>query len=130
MTDINVPPRAFKVGDEVVCLNFGLGKVILNTGLYGFPIKAKFNNAAEEYTANGQLFPMSKRCLFHADENVKVSITEPVYTYKVTYKYCDNYHLSIRRFKSVEEFYTFNNRVAYTEAEIFIKSKGLAQNDK
>ena len=82
MTDINVPPRAFQVDDDVVCLNCGIGKVTSNTGLYGFPIKVKFNNSKEEYTANGQFFPNSKRCLFHADEyvqvTVKVNVTEPV----------------------------------------------------
>ena len=82
MTDINVPPRAFQVGDDVVCLNFGIGKVTSNIGLYGLTIQVKFNNTVQEYTANGQFFPNSKRCLFHADEyvqvTVKVTVTDPV----------------------------------------------------
>ena len=129
MTDINVPPRPFKVGDDVVCLNFGIGKVTSNTGLYGMPIKVKFDNTKEEYTENGAFVTNSKRCLFHADENAKVTVTEPVYEWKVACigAYSGQWTLADGWYKSIDEFITLNKFEADKDCELIIKSKRLVK---
>ena len=123
MTDINIPPRAFKVGDDVVCLNFGTGKVTSNTGLYGFPIQVKFNNMVQGYTNNGQRLATSKRCLFHADENVKVTVTAPVYEYQVIFKRkeFEKWDISNAHYKTAGEFKDNLNQYEYIE--LFLPSK-------
>ena len=106
MADINVPPKHFEINDEVYCLNFGNGKVTSNTGLYGMPIKVEFDNTKQEYTKNGAFVTNSKRCLFHADENVKVTVTEPNYKYQIIFKFkgssrwgmTDDFYLSVSDF--------------------------------
>ena len=129
MTDINVPPRDFKVGDDVVCLNFGIGKVTSNTGLYGMPIKVKFDNTKEEYTENGAFVTNSKRCLFHADENVKVTVTNPVYDYQLIYKLKGgrDWFFSGGRYKSVKEYR--EDLGSYESIELFLPSKMLVKNN-
>ena len=136
MTDINVPPRDFKVGDEVVCLNFDIGKVESNTGLHEYPIKVRFNDVAENYTANGQIYTTSKRCLFHADENVKVTVTEPVYEYQVLYKLkeYEAWTMSSFHYKAIEEFEGDLNLFEgdlnqYESIELFLPSKRRVQNE-
>ena len=136
MTDINVPPRDFKVGDDVVCLNFGIGQVTSNTSLYGFPIKVKFGNTKEAYTASGQFVPHGKRCLFHADENVKVTVTALVYEYQILYKLkeYEAWTMSSFHYKTIEEFEGDLNQFEgdlnqYESIELFLPSKRLVQND-
>ena len=129
MTDINIPPRDFKVGDEVVCLNFGIGQVTSNTGLYGFPIKVKFGNTKEAYTASGQFVPHGKRCLFHADENVKVTVIEPVYEWKVTFigEYSGEWVVAFGWYKSINEFITLSEFKDDKACELIIQSKRLVK---
>ena len=74
MTDINIPPRPFKIGDEVYCLNCGAGKVIEINLTSELPIVVKFKNINQAYSIDGKLFhACCNRCLFHADENAKVT---------------------------------------------------------
>ena len=76
MTDINVPPRDFKVGDEVYCLNYGHGKVSYINNNSSLPILVNYANGNNNfYTENGKLNSLFvNRCLFHADENVQVTV--------------------------------------------------------
>ena len=128
MTDINVPPRDFKVGDEVVC--FLSGKI--SSVSYGGarPILINFDSGIETYTKQGKREPESaNRCLFHADENVKVTVTELVYNYKVTFKYGNEYFVSKGRHKSVEDFNSENSKLLYSDIELFLPSKRLVENE-
>ena len=127
MTDINVPPRDFKVGDKVYCLNLGEGEVVSTTGPGEYPIKVKNKNTIEYYTANGRIFLNGNRCLFYVDENVQVTITEPVYEYQVIYKKREFYTwgISSSYYKTVEYFE--DNLNQYESIELFLPSKRLVQ---
>ena len=87
MTDINVPPRPFKVGDEVYCLNSGKANVTeIRDSQYS--VFVTFDDGLNRpYTKTGKLYPrQTNRCLFHADEYVQVTvkknITDPI-KYKI-----------------------------------------------
>ena len=136
MTNINVPPRDFKVGDDVVCLNCGKGKIVEYSGVVYSVLVAFDDGLSERYTETGKLQPhYVDRCLFHADENVKVTVTEsePVYKYQVLYKLKGGmtWHLSNGSYKSVKE-YKFNSEDLdnYESIELFLPSKRLVQNDE
>ena len=75
MTDINVPPRGFKAGENVVCLNCDIGEVVEINVNSELPVVVKFKNISQAYTNDGKLFKASaNRCLFHADEYVQVTV--------------------------------------------------------
>ena len=129
MTDINVPPRDFKVGDDVVCLNCDVGEVVEINVNSELPVVVKFKNISQAYTNDGKLFKASaKRCLFHADENVKVTVTEPVYRYQVLFKRKEfaNFEISHSYYKSVEEFDSYLDK--YESIELLLPSKRLVKN--
>ena len=129
MTDINVPPRAFKVGDEVVCLNRGIGEVVSvddeASDLLYFPVRVLFKKNYQSYKRNGKLHSDYQRCLFHADENVKVTVTEAVYKYQVSYKRKEfaRFEISDSHYQTVEEFKDHLNQ--YESIELFLPSKRL-----
>ena len=136
MTDINIPPRDFKTEEDVVCLNLGISKVISISGPGEYPIKVKNKNTIEYYTANGRIFLNGNRCLFHADENVKVTVTEPVYEYQVLYKLkeYEAWTMSSFHYKAIEEFEGDLNLFEgdlnqYESIELFLPSKRRVQNE-
>ena len=133
MTDLNVPPRPFQVGDEVVCLTCGKGKVTANYTNTIFSIEVDFIKHTEYYTTNGKFKPtLTNRCLFHADENVKVTGTEPepVYEWKVTFLSASgDWMLAHGWYKGTDEFITFSKFEADRACELIIKSKRLVQNN-
>ena len=134
MTDINILPRAFEICKEVVCSNCGKGKVTgIGDAVYGVIVTFD-NGLCERYTKTGKLHPhYANRCLFHADEHVKVTVTEPVYEYQILYKLKGGmtWHLSNGSYKSVKE-YKFNSEDLdnYESIELFLPSKRLVQNDE
>ena len=129
MTNINVLPKPFEIGDDVVCLNLGISKVtsINCSGEYPIKVKNKNKNTIEYYTANGRIFLNGNRCLFYVDENVQVTITEPVYEYQVIYKKREFYTwgISSSYYKTVEYFE--DNLNQYESIELFLPSKRLVQ---
>ena len=130
MTDINVPPRAFKVGGDVVCLNCDVGEVVEINVNSELPVVVKFKNISQAYTNDGKLFKASaNRCLFHADENVKVTVTEPVYEWKVTsLSAIGDWVLAHGWYRGIEEFITLHKFKADKVCELIIKSKRLVKN--
>ena len=135
MNNINVPPRPFKVGDEVVC--FLSGKI--SSVSYGGarPILINFDSGIETYTEQGKREPESShRCLFHADENVKITVTEPVYEYQILHKLkdIDIWAMSNFHYKTAEDFESDLNLFEgdlnkYESIELFLPSKRLVKND-
>lgn len=127
MTDINVPPRGFKAGDKVYCLNYGHGKVSYINNNSSLPILVNYANGNNNfYTENGKLNSLFvNRCLFHADENVQVTVTAPVYEYQVIFKRkeFEKWDISNAHYKTAGEFKDNLNQYEYIE--LFLPSKRL-----
>lgn len=136
MIDINIPPREFKLGDEVYCLLYGEGKVVMDDARhYPYPITVDFFIkqyffCRHAFTKGGRLTVQTlNRSLFHKDEQVEVITCAPEYEYQVTYKRIGSTYWSMSGlyYTGINEWKEING--AGFDAELFLPSKRKVKND-